>query len=207
MADKYLVKPLPYAYDALSGISKETNTFHHDKHYAGYVAKRNEIYEKLKSSDRSKSNANYSEFGELKRRETFNANGQVLHELFWEVLGGNGKPNGELVVKKIEADFGSIDKWKEDFKASALSALGWVVTAFDFSDGEIHNYTGDTHNQGGVWGCVPLLVIDVFEHAYYRDYGPNRAAYIDAVINNIDWKKVEKYYSMIELVKKASEQK
>ena len=82
MADQFKVKPLPYGYDKLDGISQQTNTYHHDTHYAGYVKKRNEILEKLGKVDRSLANANYSEFGGLKRHETFNAPGQLLHELF-----------------------------------------------------------------------------------------------------------------------------
>ena len=119
MADKYLVKTLPYAYDALSGISKETNTFHHDKHYAGYVAK-NEIYE---SSNHLPQQIKRELLGvwELKRGN-IQRERAVLHELFWEVLG-NGKPNGEPVVKN-RGGLWLNRQVEEDFKASALSALG-----------------------------------------------------------------------------------
>ncbi len=191
MADEYVVKDLPFAYDSLKGLSKQLNTWHHDTHYAGYVKKRNEIAIKLKAADLTAANANYSEYGELKRRETFNACGQILHELYWDNLGGDGVPKGESVVKKIEGDFGSFDAWKRDAIAASKAALGWVVACYDLSDGKIHNYTCDTHNQGGVWGAMPLLAIDVFEHAYYADYGPDRAKYLDALLSNVDWKKVD----------------
>ncbi len=191
------IKPLPFAYNALKGISEQVNKWHHDVHYAGYVKKRNEVEEKLAKADLSAANANYSEFGELKRRETFNANGQILHEIYWDILGGDGKPDENLeVIKKIMGDFGSFDAWKSDFVASAKTSLGWTVLALDISDGKLHNFTGDTHNQGGVWGAWPLLPIDTFEHAYYHDYGPERLKYIDAFLNNIDWNKVEKRYKM-----------
>ncbi len=193
MADRYKVKPLPYAYDKLDGISAQTNTFHHDTHYAGYVKKRNEVMERLAKTDRSLANANYSEFGGLKRHETFNAAGQLLHELFWDILGGDGKPSGE-VLAHIERSFGSFDKWVEDFRASGLVALGWVVTAWDPIDDAIHNFTGDAHNQGGVWGTFPLLAIDVYEHAYYHDQGPARAKYIDSFLKNVNWKEVDRRY-------------
>ncbi|HVP06586.1 MAG TPA: superoxide dismutase [Candidatus Acidoferrum sp.] len=195
MADLYRVKPLPYAYDKLDGISAQTNTYHHDTHYAGYVKKRNEVMEKLAKADRSAANANYSEFGGLKRHETFNAAGQHLHELFWDILGGDGKPTGD-VLKHIERSFGSFDKWQEDFKASAMIASGWVVTAWDPVHDSIHNFTGDAHNQGGVWGTLPLLAIDVYEHAYYHDQGPARGKYIDAFLKNINWQEVNRRYKI-----------
>ena len=151
----------------------------------------NKIQELLKKSNLADANANYSDFGELKRRETFNANGSILHEIFFDVMGGNGEIDKKLeVVKRIEKDFGSYDNFKNEFIASAKTALGWAVLCYDPSIDRTYIYTGDTHNQGGVWGCIPLVPLDVFEHAYYKDYGPDRASYITAFLNNLDWKKV-----------------
>ena len=195
MADRYNVKPLPYAYDKLKGISEQTNKYHHDTHYAGYVKKRNEVVEKLKNADRGAANANYSEFGGLKRHETFNAAGAHNHELFWDVLGGDGKPSGE-VLKHIEKSFGSFDKWKEDFKASAMVAFGWAFMVWDPVDDAIHNFVCDAHNQGAVYGTFPLMAIDVYEHAYYHDQGPARAKYVDAFLENINWAEVNRRYNI-----------
>jgi superoxide dismutase, Fe-Mn family len=199
MADRFKVKPLPYAYDKLDGISQQTNTYHHDTHYAGYVKKRNEILERMTTVDRAAANANFSEFGALKRHETFNAAGQHLHEIYWDILGGDGKPTGE-VADHIVRSFGSHDNWVADFKASSLIALGWVVTALDPLDDSIHNFTGDAHNQGGVWGTFPLLASDVYEHAYYHDQGPARAKYVDAFIRNINWKEVNRRYLLFKKI-------
>jgi superoxide dismutase, Fe-Mn family len=196
MATEFKPKALPYAYNALKGISEQTNKFHHDTHYVGYVNKRNEIEKKLETVDRSAANANYSEFGGLKRHETFNANGQILHEIYWDVLGGDGAPKGK-VVEKIKNDFGSFEKWREDFVACGKVALGWTVLAWDPSDGRLRNFIGDSHNQGGVWGAVPLITMDCFEHSYYHDQGPNRAAYLDAYLSNIDWSKVDARYDKL----------
>ena len=190
MAGNHEVKPLPYAYDALDGISEQVNRWHHDIHYAGYVNKRNEVETQLQEADRSAAHANFSLYGELKRRETFNANGQILHEIYWNVLGGSGGEATGKVGEKIQGDFGSFEAWKEDFIASAKVALGWAVLAFDLVDGKLHNFTGDTHNQGGVWGAIPLIPIDVFEHAYYHDQGPDRGKYINAFLQNINWDSV-----------------
>ena len=190
MADHFKVKPLPYAYDKLDGISKQTNTFHHDTHYAGYVKKRNEILDKLTGLDRSLANANYSDFGGMKRHETFNAGGQLLHELFWDVLGGDGEPSG-AVLKHIEKSFGSYDAWVVDFRASALVALGWVVLAWDPTDDTLYNFTGDAHNQGGVWGTFPLLAIDVYEHAYCTVF-PSRSEYVESFLKSVYWEAVNR---------------
>lgn len=182
-------KPKPLGFGTLVGISDKTNSIHHGKLYTGYVAKRNEIEGALKSADRSKANGTYSPFGELKRQETFAANGQILHEIFFGMLGGDGTPAGKL-VERIARDFGSFDDWKADFIACGMSARGWVVLAYDPSDGRLHNYTGDAHNQGGVWGAMPIAALDVYEHAYFIDFGSDRRAYIDAYFKNLDWAKI-----------------
>lgn len=200
MSEQHKIKPLPYVYNSLNGISEQVNKWHHDIHYAGYVNKRNEIEIALQSVDKSKANANYSEFAALKRHETFNANGMILHEIYWDILGGDGKTNEKLhVQKQIIKDFGSFDKWQEDFIACGKIALGWVVLAYDPSDSRLHNYTGDSHNQGGVWGAFPLIAMDVFEHAYYHDYGPDRTSYLNVYLNNIDWNNVEKRFKYIKI--------
>lgn len=186
------LKPLPYGYDAIEGVlTKEVVTWHHDKHHAGYVNKRNEIEEKLKTYDKAGANANWSDFGELKRRETFNASGQILHEIYWENLGGNGQWDANSpIAKKITADFGSLDAWKADFKATSTASLGWAILCFDPSDGKLHNYLCDFHNNGAVWGAVPVIACDVFEHAYYRTYGPDRGSYIDKFFANLHWSRI-----------------
>ena len=195
---KHVVKPLPFAYNSLKGISEQVNKWHHDTHYAGYVNKRNEVELELQKVDRSKANANWSVFRALKDRETFNANGQILHEIYWAVLGGDGKPDENIaVVKKIVQDFGSFDAWKEDMIASAKISLGWAVLAWDPSDGTLRNFTGDSHNHGGAWGSMPLIALDVFEHAYYYDYGPDRAKYIQVYLNNIDWSRVQERFNRL----------
>ena len=127
---KHAVKPLPYANDAVKGIGAKTMEIHHDKLYAGYVNKRNEIEEALGKVDRSKANQIYSEIRGLKHEETFAANGQILHEIYFSIMGGDGQPKGE-VVDKIKEDFGTFAAWEEDFKASAMCARGWVVLAYD----------------------------------------------------------------------------
>ncbi len=162
----YNPQPLPYS--QLTGISAKTLEVHHDKLYVGYVTKRNEIEQALTTADRSAANGTYSAFGELKRQESFAADAMILHEAYFNVLGGDGKPAGELVTQ-IEKDFGSLDAWIADFKACGLVARGWVVLAYDLNDGRLHNYVCDAHNQGGIWGAMPVIVLDTYEHADMMD--------------------------------------
>ena len=191
------VKPMPFAYEKVSSVMDEaTYKWHHDTHYAGYVNKRNEIEAALKAADLSKANANYSAYRELKLEETWNADGAILHELYWGAMGGDGKPaEGLEVVRKMAEDFGSFDAWKADFIACGKVSRGWAVLNADVStDGKLRNSLLDLHNIGGISGAAPLLVLDVYEHAYYHKFGPDRASYIQAFVDNIDWNRVEERY-------------
>ena len=158
----------------------------HFKLYEGYVKKTNEIQEKIETADKAEANGVYSFFGELKRQETFAVNGMKLHEVYFGHLNGNGEPRGEL-VKMIEKDFGSMDAWKADMVATGICARGWAILAFDYKDNRLHNYGSDAHNVGAVWGAIPIIVLDVYEHAYFMDYGVNRKDYLDAFFKNLDW--------------------
>lgn len=191
----YQTKPLPFKRQ-LVGISEKTLQIHHDKLYAGYVNKRNEIEEKLKTVDRAAANATYSEYGELKREESFAANGIYLHEYYFNVLGGEGNAEGEL-MQAIANEFGSHEKWLEDFKAAGMVARGWVVLAFDFNTGRLHNYLCDSHNHGGIWGAMPIIVLDMYEHAYFIDYGSDRKTYIEDYMKNLNWDAANQLYQSI----------
>lgn len=158
----------------------------HSKLYEGYVKKTNEIQGKIETADKSEANGVYSAIGELKRQETFAVNGMKLHEVYFGHLHGDGVPKGEL-VGMIEKDFGSLDAWKLDMVATAISARGWAILAYDFKDNRLHNYGSDAHNLGAVWGAIPLIALDVYEHAYMIDYGVNRKSYLDAFFKNLDW--------------------
>lgn len=158
----------------------------HFKLYEGYVKKTNEIQEKLKTADKKTANGVYSEYGELKRQETFAVNGMKLHEFYFAALGGDGTPKGEL-VGMIERDFGYVDAWKEEMVATGLSARGWAVLAYDYGDMKLHIYGGDAHNIGSVWNCAIILPLDVYEHSYFIDYAVDRKAYIESFFKNLNW--------------------
>ena len=184
MRKDYTANPLPVTKD-LEGMSLKS-VQEHQKLYEGYVKKMNEVQAKLETADRSAANGVYSEYGEMKRQETFAVNGMKLHEIYFRLLGGDGEVGGALRTL-IERDFGSVEAWKEDFTATGISARGWAVLAYDTSDNRLHNYAMDAQNVGAVWGAVPLVPMDVYEHAYFMDHGVNRKAYIEAFIRQIDW--------------------
>lgn len=194
----YNPQPLPYS--QLTGISAKTLEVHHDKLYVGYVNKRNEIEQALATADRSAANGTYSAFGELKRQESFAADAMILHEAYFNVLGGNGQAAGELVAQ-IEKDFGSLDAWVTDFKACGLVARGWVVLAYDLNDGRLHNYVCDAHNQGGIWGAMPVIVLDTYEHAYMMDYGSDRKTYIETYMSQINWSEANRVFNKVTKLK------
>ena len=193
----FTVKDLKFAKDALQGISQKTVETHHDRLYAGYVNKRNEVTDLLGRADRSKAAQTFSEYRELKLEESFNADGQILHELYFDCLGGRGGNASGGFGTKVNEDYGSWESFVEDATACAMAARGWAVTAFDPSDGKIHNFLCDVHNQGGVWGTVPLWTIDSYEHAYFMDYGSDRMSYIKALLQNVDWSAVDQRFSAV----------
>ncbi len=184
-----IVKPLKYK--TLEGLSEKQLAQHHDVLYAGYVKKTNEIRKALETVDKSAANATFSQLRELKVEETFALNGVRLHEYYFDGLGGKDpKPSGTL-AQWIDEDFGSFEAWAEEFKAEGIASRGWVVLAMDLEEGRLHNFVCDLHNQGGIWGAVPVLVLDVYEHAYFIDYATNRKSYIEAYMKNVQWSECE----------------
>ncbi len=185
-------EPKKFELKGLEGISENQISQHRDVLYVGYVNKLNEIEERLKTVDMSKANQIFSELRALKTDESFALNGVLLHELYFENLGGKGgKPSGEL-SELIARDFGSFDKWVEEFKACGMAARGWVKLGLCLYDGKLHNYCMDSHNFNVPGGTAPILIMDVYEHAYMIDYGVKRPPYIEAFMKNIDWSVSEK---------------
>ncbi len=188
--------PLPFS-GAQGNISEKTLAIHHDKLYVGYVDKKDEISEKLKAlshgGDVSAANQSYSELRALKDGETFAVNGTYLHEWYFENLGGDGKPM-DKIASALADKYGSMENFLKYFAACGMAARGWVVLAWDTHDKALKIYNGDAHNQGGVWGAIPLLVLDVYEHAYFIDFGSDRKTYIQEFINHINWSVVEQRY-------------
>ena len=192
---------LPLKYKEISGLSERQLAEHHDVLYAGYVKKVNELRAALAGVEVSTANATYSDLRELKIEEGFAVNGVKLHESYFENMSTQITMCDGVIAEWIKKDFGSYEKWSAEFSACGIAARGWVVLAFDYKDGALHNYLCDIHNQGGIWGAIPLLVLDVYEHAYFLDYATARKKYIDAFMAHIDWSVANALITKYELAK------
>jgi Fe-Mn family superoxide dismutase len=181
-------------YAKLIGIEgfSETLLKNHFTLYQGYVTNTNKVLDILDQMLKSDKGAT-PEFGEMKRRLGWEFNGMRLHEFYFENLGGKGPldKNGRL-GKKMAEDFGSYEMWEKDFKATgAKRGIGWVVLYQDINNGRLINFWINEHDVSHPAGCTPLLIMDVFEHAYMLDYGLKKADYIGAFFKNINWPVVE----------------
>jgi Fe-Mn family superoxide dismutase len=170
----------------LDGISRETIEAHY-KLYQGYVNKRNEILEKLDGVDLGSANQVYSELRSLKVDLTFAIGGVKNHEVYFEHLGGHGGEPGGIFGDLVKRDFGSAADWKADLTATGMGARGWAWTAYDWDEGRLFNYIGDAQNTFPVWNATALVALDVYEHAYFIDFGTDRAGYIETFFNNLDY--------------------
>ena len=185
-AEEIAPRELKPALYELEGISREAVEAHY-KLYEGYIAKRNEILSLLAEVDLESGNQVYSAIRALKVDLTFAIGGVKNHEIYFEHLGGDGGNPDGLVGQLIERDFGSADDWRRDLKASGMAGRGWAWTAYDWDEGRLFNFVGDTQNTFPIWNATPLVALDVYEHAYFLDYQTDRASYIDAFFTNLDW--------------------
>jgi Fe-Mn family superoxide dismutase len=175
----------------MAGFS-ETLLKNHFTLYQGYVTNTNKVLDILDQMLKD-GKTGTPEFAELKRRLGWEFNGMRLHEFYFENLGGKGAidPNGKL-AKKIAESFGSYEAWEKDFRATgAMRGIGWAVLYEDLTNGRLINFWINEHDVAHPAGCRPLLIMDVFEHAFMVDYGLKRADYIEAFFKNIDWAAVE----------------
>ena len=174
----------------MEGFS-ETLLTNHFTLYQGYVKNTNKLMGTL-ATMLKEDRVGTTEYAELKRRLGFEFNGMRLHEYYFGNLGGDGilDSDSELASKLIE-DFGSYQAWEKDFKATAsMRGIGWTILYQDNISGGLFNQWITEHEVGHPAGGTPILVIDVFEHAFMTDYGLKRADYITAFLGNINWKVV-----------------
>jgi superoxide dismutase, Fe-Mn family len=175
----------------MQGFS-ETLLKNHFTLYQGYVSNSNKVVDILSQMLKEGKTGN-PEYAELKRRLGWEFNGMRLHELYFENLGGKAslKKNGKLMQKLIE-NFGSYESWEKDFKATAsMRGIGWCILYEDVTDGKLLNFWINEHDVSHPAGGNPVLIMDVFEHAFMTDYGLKRADYIEAFMKNINWPLVE----------------
>jgi len=181
-------------YSRLLGMEGFSDTLlkNHFTLYQGYVTNTNKLLETLAQMSRE-GRMGSAEFAELKRRLGWEFNGMRLHEYYFENLGGKGGSDkkGKL-SKKLTEDFGGYEAWEKEFKATGMMrGIGWVVLYKDNATGRTINFWINEHDVGHPAGCTPLLIMDVFEHAFMIDYGLKKADYIEAFFKNINWKAAE----------------
>ncbi|HEY4716927.1 MAG TPA: Fe-Mn family superoxide dismutase [bacterium] len=181
-------------YSKLIGMAgfSETLLKNHFTLYQGYVTNTNKVLDIL-SQMLKDGKTGTPEYAELKRRQGWEFNGMRLHEYYFENLGGEGQidKNGKLAKKIIES-FGSYEAWEKDFKATgSMRGIGWVVLYQDTATGNLINFWVNEHDVAHPAGGNPVIIMDVFEHAFMLDYGLKRADYIEAFFKNIDWKSAE----------------
>jgi Fe-Mn family superoxide dismutase len=177
----------------LLGLSQKLLESHYENNYGGALRRLNAISEQLASLDLA-STPGHAING-LKREELVALNSTLLHELYFASLGGDGKPTPAL-AEALARDFGSVDRWRSDFVAMANAlggGSGWVVLVYVSRDGRLVNQFAAEHTQA-VAGGIPILALDMYEHAYHIEFGANCKAYVDAFMRNVDWQAVQDRY-------------
>jgi superoxide dismutase, Fe-Mn family len=193
----------------LDGISQQTMDDHF-KLYEGYAKKSNECRKILDEFDYSEIEGNqvYSQLRAVSVDYTFALLGFKNHDLYFGHLGGQGgDPQGRF-AELIEGEFNGVDKWQAAVRKAASAARGWVMVGYDLNDGSLFNYIMDTQNLWAVYNMVPVLAIDVYEHAYVRDFGATpdgRKQYVEAFFRNLDWDHVNRQLAQAEAAREGSQ--
>jgi superoxide dismutase, Fe-Mn family len=160
----------------------------HMRLYEGYINKMNEIDNLLRTNpELENANSTYSHFRGIKRGETFALNGVILHEFYFENIGGVNVSPDETVRRYLAKDFGSYGQWRDHFIATAKASRGWVVFCYDPRSDQFRNISLDAHDYGNIAMSIPILVLDMYEHAYFLQYADNKVEYINNFMKNIDW--------------------
>jgi superoxide dismutase, Fe-Mn family len=183
--------PLDYPYNALEPhIDEATMRLHHDMHHAAYVQGLNNAEAKLAAAREAK---DFSLVKHWERELAFHGAGHFLHSLFWKNMSpnGGGRPEGAL-LEQVRRDFGDYESFVAQFKAAAtaVEGSGWALLVKNSMTGKLEILTAEKHQNLSQWVVAPLLVLDVWEHAYYLKYQNRRAAYVEAFFNVVNWKDV-----------------
>ena len=189
---KHQLPPLPYAYNALEPyISEEIMKLHHQKHHQSYVDGLNKAETNL---EKARQTGDFSLVKHWSRELAFHGSGHYLHTIFWNNMSpkGGGKP-GDLLLKEIEKYFGSFESFKKHFTeaAKAVEGVGWAILVWSPRSRHLEILQSERHMILTQWDTIPLLVLDVWEHAYYLQYKNNKAEYVDNWWNLINWRDVE----------------
>jgi Fe-Mn family superoxide dismutase len=192
----YQIKPLPFSPSSIKGLSEKILVSHHENNYSGAVKRLNAISAQLAHLDYAK--APVFMINGLKREELIAMNSMILHEAYFDSLGGGGTPSGAL-SDAINRDFGSVDRWRTEFSAMGKAeggGSGWVILAYSPRDNRLVNQWAADHTTT-LAGGRPILVLDMYEHAYHMDYGAKAAAYVDVFMEAIHWENAMEQYDRV----------
>ena len=192
-------------YNLTTELLSDKNKAAHQALLENYVKTLNEVSTKLDTVDREAANLNHSEFRGLKIDETYNMNAAYLHALFFENISDQRSviTMDSIPFMRLERDFGSFDNWQKDFVACALSARnGWAVTVYSFMLKRYINIVVDLHSLNIPIGCVPIIVLDCWEHSYYRDYLSDRKTYAYGMMKEFDWNEIGQRFEKAEKMAK-----
>lgn len=193
-AGKHVPKPLRFNPATLTGLSERLITSHWENNYQGSVRGLNTIEKRLAAAMADPDFPTVAYAG-LKREELHRTGSVVLHEIYFDGLGGNGNPGGSI-FEALDSWFGSFDAWETEFRRTAMSLAGgsgWCVLSYNRHTGSLHNYWAWDHMHAPVNGA-PLIALDMYEHSYHMDYGTAAARYVDAFMANLDWEVIDARY-------------
>ena len=186
---RYEMKPLACDPSRLKGLSERLIASHYENNYGGAVKRLNAIGDQLAGLDPA--SAPVFTINGLKREQLIAMNSMILHELYFDCLGASGDP-GSALSEAFKRDFGSLERWRSEFMAMGKAlggGSGWVLLTYSRRDGQLVNQWAADHTHA-VAGATPILALDMYEHSYHMDYGAKAAAYVDAFMENIHWRKV-----------------
>ena len=193
-------------YDLPTELLSDKTKSEHQKLLSKYVDSLNSVAAKLDVADREEANPNYSEYRSLKNEEVFNLNSSFLHALYFENISDlkSVVTMDSMAFLRLERDFGSFDLWQKDFIAAALSSRGgWAITSYNIFLGRYINTPVDSHNINIPFNSIPIVVLNVGEHAYYRDYLSDRKTYVYGMMKELNWDVIEARVKKAEKVAKV----
>lgn len=190
------LKPLPYA-EIPGFLSKNQLAPHHTAHYGGALKALQSDEAQLEEMLKSGNPLGGPAFGALQKDKINRANSVVLHELYFDNMAAQRPDPKEDVRAALTARFGSLERWADDFRATCMAANGWGILARDAVNGKLYNVASDLHEVGVLWFGQPLLVCDVYEHAYYVDYQNRKADYVAKFLDHIQWNEVNRRFRTI----------
>jgi Fe-Mn family superoxide dismutase len=194
-AGNHQIKPLKFDPARLEGLSERLITSHHENNYAGSVKTLNALRPRLAAA-LADTEAPPAIYGGLKREELHRTGSVVLHEIYFDGLGGDGQAAGS-VRDAIDAAFGSFATWEAEFRRTGMSLAGgsgWTILAYNVHTRSLNNHWAWDHMHGAAAG-IPLLALDMYEHSFHMDYGTQAARYIDAWFKNLDWEATDRRYA------------